>query len=158
MAEIDYVVREIKLSQRAAIDIFELYKTLKNWFKNHRYSLFEREYENIRQEVLSTKIKFEANRILDEYTRGIIRVTLSIKDYEESGRAIKGTVELSFDSSLNIDYEERYEERPLAKFFRAVYDKIIAREKFLGYEEEIKKDTYALYNEIKAFLNLHRMK
>ncbi|MEW6062797.1 MAG: hypothetical protein AB1571_00290 [Nanoarchaeota archaeon] len=158
MAEIDYVVRELILSQKAAVDIISLYRVFKNWFKNNRYDLLEREYENIKQEALSTKIKFDANKSLDEYTKANIRVTLSIKDYEESGRVVKGAVELKFESSLNIDYEERYENRPLIKFFRALYDKIIAREKFSGYEEEVKNDTYSLYNEIKAFLNLHRLK
>mgnify|MGYP001602945097 FL=1 len=160
--EMNYIVRELELKQTAVFDVLELYKLIKNWVKENKYSLFEREYENIKKELLSTKIKLEASKKIDEYTRYVIGIKFNIMDYEEAEvknkKLVKGEIRFLFESHVDTDYEDRLENRPIRKFLRAIYDRLIARDKYEKYEKELKDDTYNLYNEIKAFLNLYKLK
>ena len=162
MVETDYIIRELALKQTAVFDVLELYKLLKNSLKERGYTLYEREYENIKKELLTTKIKFEGNKKVDEYSMFAIRVKIKVDNYEDieikNKKLTKGEIEFSFETVIYTDYEERFENRPIRKFLRAVYDKFIARDKYARYEQEVKEDTYAVYNELKAYLNLYKLK
>ena len=162
MVETDYIIRELALKQTAVFDVLELYKLLKNSLKERGYTLYEREYENIKKELLTTKIKLEGNKKIDEYATFGIRVKIKIDNYEDfeikNKKLTKGGIEFSFETVIYTDYEERLENKPIRKFLRAVYDKFIARDKYAKYEQEVKEDTYAIYNELKAYLNLYKLR
>ena len=68
----------------------------------------------------------------------------------------KGNVSAKFVSYLEKDYEDSWENNPLSKFLRSVYDKFAIKSKFDQYSEQLKEDTYAVFNETKAYLDLHK--
>ena len=161
MAEIDYVIRDLKISQRAQFNMIELYKTLKSWFEINRYNFFEKEYEDtIKKQKKSVKIRWEGQKEIDDYTRLIIKVILKLDNYEiietKKEKIVDSKILVSFESSIESDYEERWEKKPIWKFIRSVSDKYFTAKKREMFEKELKEDTYDIFNKIKTFLNLYK--
>jgi hypothetical protein len=163
MSELDYVIREgdLVIKQKATFNLLELYNTIKSWFKLNKYTLFEKKYEDtIKEESRYSKIKFVSSKKIDDYTKFRIDIGLDISNYKtiesKKNRLVEGTVTIKFESYLDSDYEERWENNPFYKFFRGIFDKIISQDKFSKYEEELREETYELYDKIKAFLNIVR--
>ena len=75
-------------------------------------------------ELLSTKIKLEASKKIDEYTRYVIGIKFNIMDYEEAEvknkKLVKGEIRFSFESHVDTDYEDRLENKPIRKFLRGL--------------------------------------
>lgn len=163
MAEIDYVIREIKVGQEAVFNLAELYKYIKDWFTKHRYVFFEKEYlEFLKEGGKSASIKWQAKRKIDDYIRFNIEARIRFKDLKEvrgkKVNLVKGGVSFKFESFLEKDYEDNWEANFLTKFMRSIYDKLIIKDKIERLQEELKEETYDVFNEVKAFLKLHQYK
>ena len=162
MAEIDYVVRNLELRYSGVFNLLEVYKIIKDFFKDNGYLLMEREHEEKRKELKGTKIKFEASKKVDDYNKLVIRTRVDAGDYEDvdvkNKRLAKGSLTISFDTYIERDYEGYYENKPLRKFLRVIYDRYIVGAKHEKYEKELKDEVYELYNELKEFLNLYKFK
>jgi len=61
-------------------------------------------------------------------------------------------VEVKFQAVLVRDYENRWEDRPIWKFLRGVYDKYIARSRIEEYEDKLLAEINELIVECKSFL------
>ena len=165
MAERDYVVTDLKVGQKATFDMQQILNLIKSWFTLHKYNFSENFYQDIEKEQgKDVKIKGECDRLANDYVKYVIEFDLAVKELKtvnmtNNGRKIKldnGTIELSIRSYLKRDYSDSLENKPILKFFRAIYDKFIIGDKFRELEKELKDETYGFYNEIKSFLNLHR--
>ena len=81
--EIEHVVKELSLSQKAQFNLVELYRTLKHWFEINGYSFFEREYEDlIKSGKKNVTIKWEGSKNIDDYSKFYIFIKFNIKNYE----------------------------------------------------------------------------
>lgn len=161
MAEIDYVIPALKVSQEAIFEFDELYKMLKKWFSDHNYDFFEREYLDTREEgSVSNSIKWEAERKVDEYTKFHIEVRLKCDNVKQvikkDRKAVKGILVIKFECFLEKDYEDNWEKNFMLKFMRAVYDNFLLRGKFDKYAEDLREETYDIFNQTKSFLRLHQ--
>ncbi len=159
MAEIDYVAKDVKVSQEAVFNMSELYRFIKNWFIQHRYFFFEKEYlEFLKEGGKSASIKWTANRKMDDYTKFHIEVRIRFKDLKtvktNKGMLNKGEVSFKFEAYLEKDYENNWEANFFTKFLRGVYDKFIIRGKLERYSAELLDEMYDVYNEVKAYLNI----
>ena len=80
---------------------------------------------------------------------------------EENGKKIKtnkGDLTISVSASLERDYEGKWEESPLYKFFRGIYDRYIIRTTMDEYEDKLAEKADGYTEEVKAFLNLEGRK
>lgn len=161
MAERDYIIPEILLKKEAIINIKDLYSLIKEWVVNRGYDLLEKEHHaKSKEESKDLEIKLVAEKKVDDYTKFMIEVKIKGNNLREvilkKKKAIKGLISIKLESYLEKDYEDVWEVKPLPKFFRGLYDKFVLKNKFDKYSDELKKETYMLGDEIKAFLNLHK--
>lgn len=167
MAEIDYVVPGIVVEKRGVVNVSELYKVLKEWLEKRKYTIIEKEYtdeadyssseEEEPKEKKKLAIKWKAEKEIDDYTRFVIEISLKGNVEEislKSRKAYKGVITISFESYMEQDYEDRFENSPLFKITRGIYDKFALKKKFSEYSKELKDETYDVYYETKAYLGL----
>ena len=159
--EQDYIVRDLVIEQEAVINVNELYNRMKKWFLQRGYFYIEKEHHNKNiDNKHQFKIKMESGLKVDDYNRFFIKVTISGKNLDKTKLknkdAVKGKISVAFESWITRDYEERWENRPVAKFFRTIYDKFVLGDKSERYSKELKDQTYLLYDEVKTFLGLEK--
>lgn len=165
MPEHDWIIRGDKLviSKSAQFNMIDLYRTLKAWFDLHGYNFYEREYDDlIKGDKKSVKIKWEGQKYVDNYVRYMINLSISLKNYKlietKQGKITEGSLSIKYEAALETDYEEKWENNPVMKFTRGVFDKFIATGRRERYEKEVIEDTHDIFNRTKSFLNLQKFK
>lgn len=160
MAEKDYIIRDLIFKYEGLFDIDNIYKNIKSFLKkNLSYPLLnEKTYDEKRHDDLKdTKIKLEAFKKVDDYTKLNITVKINSKDCKDvavKGKKLqKGQIKIEFESVIETDYLEKWAGKSMyKKFFRAVYDKYIMESKQNRLTKQIKDETYMIYNELKDTL------
>ncbi len=158
MSEIDYIILGIKVEKKAIFNMADLYKVMKKWFLDNNYEFIEKEYIDIAKTNLS--IKWVAEKKIDDYTKFVIEVRIKTQGLKivtvKHKKSNKGKISAKFESYLEKDYEDSWETNPISKFLRSIYDKFALKSKFDQYSGQLKEETYAVFNETKAYLNLHK--
>jgi spermidine synthase len=160
MVEVDYVVKEIVLSYSGIVNLKELYNLVKSWLSERGFFVIERENEGSEDESGSSfYTKFDAFKKVEEYTKYMIEVRIKSNSLKETSEQYnyQGEYVVSFESYLEKDYENKYENKPILKFFKGFYEKLIEKSRFNKYESELRDLTMSIYNEVKAFLNLSKV-
>jgi len=78
-------------------------------------------------------------------------------EIEQDGKKVKtnkGEVKITVKATLEKDYENRWEDRPLWKFLRSVYEKYIIRVVREKYEDDLEDKAKEYISNIKAFLQI----
>ena len=68
----------------------------------------------------------------------------------------KGNNEIIFNSTLLKDYENKWDNSPVKRFVREIYDTYFIRGKIGDYKAELYAEVYELIDEVKAFLNMYK--
>lgn len=149
---------ELKFSKTGSFSLTDFYQTAKAWFKDNGYTFLEKEYEDvILDNKKTTKISWECSKELDDYSKSIIEVSITIKDYsfvkKDNKRLIKGKLEVEFVSKLETDYENKWEKDPFKQLMRGIQQKFVISNRMKSYKDEIKQDTHELFSRIKSYLN-----
>lgn len=141
----------------------DVYNMMFNWFKSHGYKINEDLYNekimSIGKEVIA---KWKGEKKITDYFKFRIQADwhiLGMKDVEVEidGKKVKtnnGEVEIIFKGILIKDYEKRWEDKPLWKFFRGVYEKHVIRSTVDEFEDDLEDDVRELIGDLKAFLKL----
>lgn len=141
----------------------ELYDMTFNWMKDHNYLLMENLYnEKLQPGGKEIIIKWTAIRKVTDYFMFEIVLEwhiLGMKDAEVEidGKKIKtnkGEVGIVFKANLVKDYEKRWEDKPLHKFMRGLYEQYIIRKTIDEYEDDLEDDTRDIISDLKAFLRI----
>ena len=165
MVEKDYVISKDKpliVSKESIFNISDLYKHIKSWFDFHGYDFYEKEYHDIDEDQKNMLIKWEGDRKIDDYLKVHIKVTITFNNITnvktKKGITNKGKVTFKFTSFMEKDYDEKWSSNFIGKFTREIYDTFIIHNQINKRMEELKDETYEIYNEVKSFLNLHSYK
>ncbi|MBT4334803.1 hypothetical protein HOD61_03235 [archaeon] len=163
MGEFDLIIKELGIKQKSKFNMIELYRTLKEWFEHQGYTLFEKEYNDIfKKDKRNLKIKWEAQKEIDDYTKFIIGIGIKITDYKiittKTEKLVSGTISMNFEGGIESDYEEKWSSNPLQLFFRGIYDKIINTPKNEKNEKNLSNNVHEVYNKTKFFLNMYKFK
>lgn len=163
MSEVDYVVYDLGISQETTFNFADLYKLMQSWFSQHGYMFLEKEYiDTMRETGKCSTIKWEGERIIDDYVKFHISITITCFDIQEVELkdciACEGKLNIAFKAYVERDYEGEWEKNFALKFVRAAFDKFVLSSKLEDYSDELKKDTYGLFNKIKSFLRLKTYK
>lgn len=141
----------------------DVYNMMFNWFRDRGYKLTEELYNekimSIGKEVIA---KWNANKKVTDYFKFQIQSTwhiLGMKDVEveidgQKVKTQKGEVEIIFKANILKDYEKRWEDKPLWKFLRGIYEKYVIRATVDEFEDDVEDDVRELIGELKAFLKL----
>lgn len=152
-----------KLTQVGYWNYDEVYKMLFNWLKDEGYGLSEDVYkEKLSPAGKEIIIAWSAGKKVTDYFKRKIALDwhiLTMKDAEVEidGKKVKtnkGELEIKFTADLIKDYEERWEDRPLHKFMRGLYENYIIRTTVSEYEDDLEDEVKALIADLKAFLRI----
>ena len=160
MSEKDIIVPELKVDvKNSSFQMHELVKIMRGWSNLNRYIITEKTYSD--KDIAAGKdvsIYWILKRDIDDYTTFQIDVKLYMKgkhvNIKRKGKGIKGDIRVLFAGILITDKDNRWE-TPFYKFLRSFYDTIFQKDKFKAYSTKLDNEIYNLYNEVKAFLNLH---
>ncbi len=144
-------------------DFKETYRFLYDWFVDKGYSITEKGYtEKIKPNGKEIEIKWEAKKKISDYFRFIIKANwrvlgLTEVEVQKEGAKIKmnkGDVEIKFTAILEKDYEHRWENSPLLKFLRGIYERYIIKSRIEDYEDKLVGEVDEVIAQVKSFLAL----
>ena len=164
MAEIDYLLKGVKISVDDVVNIKALYNFLRRWINKMGYDFYEKEHiEDMKPEdIRNLNVKMESEKKVDDYTKFHIELRMKGNGLKAVMRdkelCASGTVSISFDVFLENDYEGKGDKPFYRKFFRTVYDKYVVTERYEKNVSELKDEANDLINKTKAFLKLEDFK
>ena len=146
------------IRQEAPIDLKELHKSLFHWAKENNYLFNERNFtEKIKSHGKEFEIAWEFQRKITEFIRFNINMAIwahSMNPVEKNGKELlQGRVEIVFDSTLEMDWQNRWEYSPFHRFLRKIYIYYMKKQYFLDYAGKCWQETYSLHALVKAHLN-----
>lgn len=162
MAQKKQIYKE-KLTQIGYWDYNEVYAMLYSWLKDHGYGLFEDSYkEKLSGGGKEIIIKWKADKKITDYFKYVIILEwhiLGMKDAEveidgKKTKTNKGELEIVFKGTVVKDYEKRWEDKPIHKFMRGLYENYIIRTTVKEYEDDLKDETKEIISDLKAFLRI----
>lgn len=168
MAEKDYFGPPVVIKKTLVFDQKELYKNIKKAFKDHSYSVAEKNYnEGVRSDD-SKVINFvwECKKKASGYVSLMITLEfealfqeVKVKRDEAEAKGQKGDVTLKFSSYVKKDPESEWElqeKKPFNAFFRELYDKVVKKKQYEDISKTLESDFNSILGEIKLFLKLRR--
>ena len=85
-----------------------------------------------------------------------------MKDYEiietKNEKLVDCSLNMSLEGNIESDYEEKWEDKPIWRFLRAVSDRFFTEKRRNMYENMVKDDAYDVFNKAKSFLNLYKFR
>ena len=152
-----------KIKQGGIFHFKDFYSFTYDWLISEDYDLIEKKYsEKVVGDAKELEIIWEAYKKISDYFRFVIKMRwliLGMKDVEvqREGKKVKmnsGVLEVTFQAILEKDYEGRWEDRPMWKFLRGVYDRYIVKSRIDKYEDKVVLELISLIDQSKAFLAL----
>ena len=163
MPDRDYVGDILQVSYKGVFDFDGLYKSLCGWFKKHRYTFNELDYKEFKERgERKLHVKWEGKRRVTDYVVYTIEVGFQLNDYADvkvkNKKRVGGDLGVKIIAYLAKDYEETWSRKSWLKFIREIYDRFVIGGKNLEMQNELLGEMKILRNEIKAFLNLQKLK
>lgn len=157
------LIYETKIKHEGVFNFKDLYNFIYDWFADKGYFIKEEGYiEKIKAEGKDIEVKWKCVKNVTDYFRFEIKIgfrILRLVDVEvakgtKKVKTNKGEAEIKFSSSLERDYENKFETTPFHKFLRAVYDKYIIKSRIDQMEDALIGDVIEAANQTKAYLAL----
>jgi len=162
MAEKKEVYKQ-KLKQKGYWNYADLYSFCFDWLNEEGYNVKEKEYvEKLSSFGKEISLNWEASKSVTDYFKNVIEVKwhiLGMKDaeVEQDGKKVstnKGEVSIVIQATLVRDYEDRWENKPIWKFLRGIYEKYVIRTTVDEYAEDLEDKAKEYLKDIKAFLQI----
>ena len=159
MVHTETIIRDAEVNYSGTFDLKEFLSVVKKFFGRYDYDLDEKLYETKpKDDLKSTFIRWNFSRRLDDYNKGSIRLEIKLDNYEEARiegkKVVKGNLKLKINSEVIRDYEDKWKKSPIEKFFRAIYDLYIGREREDKVSKSVKELTENFRTEIKKYFNV----
>lgn len=160
-------ITETKVKRAGLFDFKELYQFVYRWLNEEGYDTDETKYiEEVTGDSKKVEILWEANKKITDYFKIYMKLAwriigLKSVEVEQNGKKVKmntGVFEVKITGTLIRDYMGTWDNTPIMKFLRGVYDKYIIRATVEKYEVKVFGDTEDLAEQIKAFLTIEGMK
>jgi hypothetical protein len=162
MAELSPVY-DGKMVHSGIFDFRELYRFMYEWFRDFSYLILEKKYsEKIKAE--GKEIEFEwlcLRKISEDYrfrikivTRIVKMVTVEVQEGGVKFNRDKGEIEIKFNSYIERDWQNRWDQHPITKFLRGFYERYMLRGRMDFFEDKVKSEVDETMSQIKSFLSL----
>tara|TARA_Y100000034_G_C6865757_1_gene394545 strand:+ start:664 stop:1146 length:483 start_codon:yes stop_codon:yes gene_type:complete len=160
MTEVDRIIAPIFINFEGNVDVKELYVLVKDFLTEKKYDIAEKTHNY--SDKGSLKMKWEATQNVTDYIQFQIEITVKGSNTKKvklkKKEAFSGNFEVEIESKINKDYQDFYENKPVIKFFRELFDYIAKKQEFNILGDQVTDETYALFNEIKAYFGLQVVK
>jgi len=162
MAEKDTIFSG-RVIQKGIFNFKDFYSFAYDWLIGEGYNVTEKKYEEeISGDSKKVEIKWEAKKKISDYFTFLIKVHwrfLQLKEIEvvKEGKKEKmnsGTAEIKPQAILVKDYEHRWEDQPIWKFLRGIYDRYIIKSRIDEYEDKLKEEIEEFLAQCKSYLSL----
>ena len=165
MPEHKIVIEGLQAEFEGIMNIKEIYKIIDDWIKAYDYDKVEKiNTEYVRPDGKYVELLLEPEKKVSDYVKNIIKIKLIARnlkdvDIEEDGRKKKmqeGHILITFQGTLETDYEGRWEQKATIFFLRVLVDKYIYKFYTDKFENDIAKEVNELNMQVKSFLNLYK--
>jgi len=165
MSEKKLVIDQMKLTYEGLFDMTGLFRMIDAWFYEKGYDRWElKNYEQVMPTGKDIEIELLPWKKTTDYFKNTIRiriraVNLKEVEIEKEGAKIKinqGKLMIIMDGYLESDYENRWENKPILYFIRAIFDKYIFKNYFQKFEKWLVNDVYDIHSRIQKYLNVYR--
>lgn len=163
MVEKDNVIKE-KVKHSGLGDFKGAYKYAREWLQKENFEVTEDSYsEKVSGNAKEIEIEWTANRKLTDYYKAVLKFkwrVLGLVDVEVEVDGKRKTmnkfVELSIEVKgvLEKDYDSKWENSSMQKFFKDVYNKYVVIERTRQKEDQVRGAVIDFKEEMKAFLEL----
>jgi len=151
------------VKDRLYFNFKDTYEFCWQWLIDEGYRVYEERYdEKMSESGKDIKIKWKAQKEVTDYFQNEIKIKwglLRVVDVEverngKKEKTNKGELRIDFESVLRKDYEHKWEDKPIWKFLRGLYDKYIVRTREDEFEMKLMGKTQEMIADLKAFLEL----
>lgn len=165
MVERRIVVEPMTVEYSGLFNVSELYKMIANWITEKSYLKHDmRNFEQVLETGKHIEYVAEPYKKITDYAKYVINITLTMENVKEvvvekSGSKVRlnqGDVKVELSGFLELDYEHRWEKKPLFYFLRAIFDQFIFKVNTEKFEQGLAEEVNHLHTTTKAFLNLYR--
>ncbi len=156
-----------KVKHTGIFSFSELYEFVYDWCMDEGYKVREKKYsEKILGESKVIEIEWECDKRVSDYFKFRFKLQwmitglkkIEVKKDDQKITMNSGAVEIKYTATIYKDYESRWENQPIWKFLRGVYDRYIIRPRIDYYEDKVEDDLRELITQTKAFLALESKK
>ncbi len=165
MPERRVIVDGLTLSYKGLFNLEELYKLIDHWQREKAYTKHELvNNEQVFKDGRHAEVEMEPYKKINDYAKYVLNIKIIVngmKDavIETDGKRVSlndGNVEVRITGFLELDYEGRWEKRPLFYFIRSVFDQFVYKMNTERFEAGLVEEVNLLHSIVKGFLNLHR--
>ena len=165
MTERRLVVDHMRIKYEGLFNLFEVYRLIDSWLREKAFDKREiRNQQHVKPDGKYVELVLMPWKKISDYARHVIRIELrafNVKDVvvEVDKRKVKmnqAKIDIILDGYLDMDHEDRWEQKPFYFFMRTLFDKYIYRTYSTQFEELLVENVSQLYTLIKSFLNLHK--
>lgn len=152
-----------KVTQVGYWNYNDVYAMLYTWLKDKSYTVKEKTYkEKLTGAGKEIIIDWEADKKITDYFKFSLSLKwhiLTMKDAEveidgKKEKTNKGELEIEIKAEIIKDYESKWEDKPIHKFMRALYENYVIRTTVDEYEDRLVDDAVNLVSDLKAFLRI----
>ena len=163
MAEKDLITKE-KVEYSGIFSFSGLYGFVHSWLKDQEdYIVGEDKYsEKVSGNSREISVEWSANKRMGDYFKSDIKIEFKVTDLTDveveidgsKKRMNKGKVAVELKGALVKDYSSKWEDKPMNKFLREVYNKYIIPQRVDNMEGKVAGDVKTLKEEIKSYLEI----
>jgi len=153
-----------KIKHKGIFNFKDIYQVLYNWLMEQGYVLNEKSYKESLGAggTKDVEIEWYAKRDISDYFRFVMEVKWQILGMSEveveidgiKQKTNKGYIILEIKTTLEKDYENRWENRPFFKFLRTFYDRYLIPSRIENYEGKLLGEMDEFVAQIKSFMAL----
>ena len=146
------------IRQNSPVDLKTLHKELYQWAQENKYFFNEKDFT---EKVKSHGKEFGIKWFFEKKTTDFIKFSMDIEVWahslnpveKEGKQYLQGEIEITLDSKMEMDWQNRWDTSKFLKFLRNIYIYYIKKQYFLNYAGKCWEDTYSLHALIKSNLN-----
>jgi hypothetical protein len=140
----------------------DLYSFCVDWFKGEGYDVIETDYVEKGSGAKEVAVNWAPQKDITDYFRFVLNTEIFILDLKDAEierdgnkeKTHKGNLRIRIRAEIHKDYEERWEQKPMSKFMRGVYEQYIIKTTIDEFETRLIKDASNFAKELKSFMEL----
>jgi hypothetical protein len=166
MTEKKIIVYELRLSYNGPVKIESFFKEVEDWIKRKGMQKeLKKKMERLAKKGKKLEWTIECWKNYAHHSKEVVRMRSMFNDVKDveikrKGKRIKtqqADVLLIFDGILETDLSQKWEQKPLFYFARALVDRYIWKFYTERYDGIVAEDTYDMQRTLQAFFNLQKM-
>ena len=143
------------IKQKGVFDFNTLYSGIAKFLKEYGYMLHEQEHtEKSKPLGKEIKVKFTANKELDNTLRKVFEIELHLKKTKEEAELLSGEIRIRIHAYIAIDYKEIWTSTRYRSLLYNVSKKYTRKSDIKHYAKQLQEDLKDLTSYMKLVLGL----